>query len=424
MRVLLLAHDFPPVRSPQSIRAAAFASELALAGAHITVVTRECGVVEADRLGVDVRRVSPGPLESLVNRAARRRAGAGGGAVASEGAERPAPAVGLNWKGRLVRRLRRGMHWICFPDATVVWARNARPLVESLLASGAVDRAIVMHEPGGALLLASSFVRAGVPWIADLADPVLAQYTLAHWRNSAFRLERDVSAGATHVTVTNRATKDLIAHRHGLPEHRITVITQGFDNRDAPKPVALAPERMNLVYTGRLYAFRSVVPLLSAMREVDGVVLHVAGPEPPAELVRAAELFPDRVMLHGEVSHAYARGLQAGADVLLSIGNAGLPQTPGKIYEYLGAGRPVMHIAETADETAGLLAATGRGVSVAPAGISLELQRLVADWSEGSLDSRFDMNANAACGYTWRAQVASLARILSEFDLQDVHAQE
>lgn len=59
-----------------------------------------------------------------------------------------------------------------------------------------------------------------------------------------------------------------------------------------------------------------------------------------------------RLEIHGPVPPAEARRLVAGADILLSLGNTVANQLPSKVFEYCGAGLPVLHLAERPDDAA------------------------------------------------------------------------
>lgn len=77
-------------------------------------------------------------------------------------------------------------------------------------------------------------------------------------------------------------------------------------------------------------------------------------PESPVGRLRAeAEArLGKRLAIHGPVPPAEARRLVAGADILLSLGNTVANQLPSKVFEYCGAGLPVLHLAERPDDAA------------------------------------------------------------------------
>lgn len=424
--MLLIAHDFPPVRSPQSIRAKYFAKALLDAGARVTVLTRTASHADpADGLvrslverGLEVARCSPGLLEAGVDWWSQRRS-----PKATGDADVPSPDLApghaqLNWKGRLVQQLRRALGVVWFPDARSAWTPHARRWLQRRLASGPrYDAAILMHEPAAGILLWEQLEQASVPWLVDLADPVLAPYTPWHWRRRARRVEAALLARAHAVCVTNEGTRTLLRERHAPAPSRATweVLPQGYEARAVQARRATGP--LVLLYTGRFYAFRPAEPLLDAVAAVPGVRLRIAGPEMPAPVIAAAARHPDRIELLGEVDHDTAIRLQDEADVLVSVGNRGTPQTPGKTIEYLGARRPILHLWQDApDEPASMLAGARRGMAcradAASVAEALAALRRMAD--DGGLPGHFDLEGEALAEFSWPCIGAKLAALLTD----------
>lgn len=279
--------------------------------------------------------------------------------------------------------------------------------------------ALVMHEPAASLLLGERLHLAGVPWIADLADPVMAPYTPRHWRKRAFALEAATLGTATRIAVTNMATAELLSERHGRLATQPLILSQGHgEAAEAPMsaPQADVPRDdrvLRLCYTGRFYTFRRVDQVVAAVAGMDGVQLVVAGPEPPAVLRDAAKRWPAKFELHGELSHAQALALQRSADALLSIGNAGTVQSPGKLFEYFGAGRPVLHVASNRlDPQIGLIASLRRGLSCDNEASAvrerlLELRNLKAT---AGIAVRFDLSNESVQRFGWTA----IGRLLAD----------
>lgn len=412
--MLVVAHDFPPVRSPQSIRALAFVRRLATGAAELHVLTRTAmpGLAEPSLpANVRVHRASPGAFESLLDRLAARRAASAPHTGGGDGVAGP-PA--LNWKGRCVTLARRAIDQLRFPDGRAAWVPAARRELAMLCRHARPDVALLMHEPAACLLLAPVLSGAGVPWLADLADPVLAPYTPRQFRRAAARLEARVLAGAAAVSVTNIATAELIARRHGIAPDAITILPQGFSSAAvSPMP---AGDGLELVYTGRFYAFRDPAALLAAVVATRGVRLVLAGPEMPAEVHAAARAHPQSIVLAGQLSHEATLALQMRADVLVGVGNAGTTQSPGKLQEYFGAARPVLHVVhDAADPAPALLAQTRRGIAVPaePEAIAAALQALLRAKREAGLAGQFDLGHDAVADFHWDAISDRLAARLA-----------
>ncbi len=384
-RILLVAYDFPPNPSPQSLRWAYLVRELDRAGHEIHVLAPEHPAENAGLPAippsVQVHRTFPGPVMGLLVARARRRAATRTTEVVEAVAGTPEEQealnwkgriwhAGLNWKGRLFASFQRLAGFVLFPDLRGEWKFWARPRLRQLLRDVRPDVVISSHEPATTIELGLLAKRAGVPWILDLGDPVLAPYTPRRWRGRSGRLERSACRLADHVTVTTMRARQLLKERHGLPDDRCSLLTQGFDDRCAPAscPSRSGSEgaRLELLYTGSFYGFRRHDELLKAVLATPGVRLSIASINVPEDLVAASRAAPDSVRLLGFLHHIEALRLQREAHVLLNIANDDSCQVPGKLYEYLGAGRPILHLGGAADDAAALLlAGTGRGITCA-----------------------------------------------------------
>lgn len=416
--MLVVSHDFPPVRSPQAIRAAAFVRQLARVAARVDVVSRSDNQVydgPPQPPNVHLHPCSPGWFEATLDRRAALKARQG---VAGDEATPLRGPTGLNWKGRLVTLLRRVANVLRFPDGRAAWVAPARRELRRICREHRPDVALVMHEPAACLLVASELSRLHIPWLADLADPVLAPYTPRHWRARALRLEAWTIANAAAISVTNAATAGLLAGRHGIDAGSLAILPQGFDE-SRPARSKRGGDVLELVYTGRFYPFRDPTPLLEAVAATPGVRLTIAGPELPKAVQATAARHPQAIVLAGELRHEAALAMQAEADVLVSIGNANTTQSPGKLQEYFGARHPILHVHGCeSDPAIALLGATGRGwcCPADATAIAASLQRLVALKARGGLAAAFNLDNEAVAAFRWDRiadqLVATLAGVL------------
>src|SRR5690606_18915892 len=76
---------------------------------------------------------------------------------------------------------------------------------------------------------------------------------------------------------------------------------------------------------------------------------------------------------------------------------------PGKFYEYLGAGRPILHIGEGHDAAADLLLGIRRGWICGrdPEALERRLRQLLADARAGTFGTGLDLSADAVAAYDW-----------------------
>ncbi len=367
MRLLLIAYEFPPSASPQSLRWAYLVRELANRGHDVHVLTIDLGghtpgLPELPDT-VTIHRTYAGPFRGLF--AIRRKLRARRPADATTAMAAPAaPASRQGWKHRLSERVQTLLAGLLFPDARGEWLPWGRRRLLRLLDALDPDLVISSHEPATTLELGLLAKARGYPWIADLGDPVLASYTPARWQRRAGLLEARVCRDADILLVTTATARELMATRHGR-SNGIEIVTQGYDaTADADgvaAPIAMDRTRIELLYTGSLYRFRRIDAVLDALERMPEARLNIASISLPDELLAWAARFPDRIRVLGFLPHRQALRLQREADVLVNIANDDPRQIPGKVYEYLGAKRPILHLGNPDDAIAGLLRRTGRG---------------------------------------------------------------
>jgi len=359
MRILLIAYNFAPLATPQSIRWYYLSRELARLGAQVHVLAPDFPRRPESALevppGVTVHRCEAGGVAGWLARMQRSRAEAPPGvmAVFEDAAQGAAAAPTLNWKGRALRLLKRLVGLYCFPDASGQWRAPARLALDRLLDSVRPDLLISSHEPAVTLELGLSAASRVPAWLVDLGDPVLAPYTPARWRRRAARLERMTCNTSAAVVVTTAATGELLRARHGFAITKLLLLSQGFDDSVPRLPEKHLPGKpLHLLYTGRFYRFRDPRPLLDAVLALESVRLTVVAPEVGPELLAYASRSKGRIVFTGEQPHAKVLAWQRECDVLVNIGNALPAQMPGKLVEYLGSGKPILHCQSTEDDPA------------------------------------------------------------------------
>jgi glycosyltransferase involved in cell wall biosynthesis len=365
VRILLIAYEFPPGRSPRALRWRYLVRELALLGHDVHVLTPDLGdpgVVFPSAPGtVHLHRVFAGPLARLLR--PRHSSPSSGAGVPQPQAVAPGR---LNGKGRLAAWLKRCAGFVLYPDARAEWTPWAAAAMDRLLVALNPDVVVTSHEPASTLPLGRRARRKGFAWVADLGDPVCAPYTPARWRRRAMALEEAVAAEADAVLVPNDAARRLLTERHPSLAPRCMVLSQGYDDRrETGGEVAPAPpnDRLELLYAGRLYRFRDPANLLRALVAVDGVRLTMVLADPPPDGMTGAAHQDGRLRILGPLAHADVQALQQATDVLVSLGNHGMPeQVPGKVFEYLGTRKPILHIYTGEDDAAaGILGQFRRG---------------------------------------------------------------
>jgi hypothetical protein len=90
----------------------------------------------------------------------------------------------------------------------------------------------------------------------------------------------------------------------------------------------------------------------------------------------------------------------------VNVGNDQPYQIPGKLSEYFGAQRPILHLSSGSDDPgAALLRRLNRGLVARnePNSIRAALADLYASWRAGDLETRFDLSMQSVLKYSWLA---------------------
>lgn len=107
---------------------------------------------------------------------------------------------------------------------------------------------------------------------------------------------------------------------------------------------------LSLIYTGSVnQTIRPPAAVLSCLIELAQVLpitadFYVAG-NAAGDVRAAAKAHPDVIRCSGFIAKDMADRAVDEADVLINIGNTNLNQSPSKIFEYLGTGKPILHFA-------------------------------------------------------------------------------
>jgi glycosyltransferase involved in cell wall biosynthesis len=304
---------------------------------------------------------------------------------------------------------------VVVPDLSLgTWLPFALPAARRLARARRFDCVLTTSPPPSTHLVGLALRRRGIPWIAELRDgwtfePPHAPWPLGVQHTADRALERRALSGADAVIAVTRPIVDDLRERLGLDAE---LVSNGYDPDDMPpEPQGwdplLATDRHSLVHAGRLsLSGISVRPLLEALRLARGelkdrleVVFVGSVTEEERGLLEAADLH-GLVRYVGWLDRDRVLALQCAADTLLVVteGTARRSVATGKLFEYLGAGRPILVVGE-GTEAARIVEETGAGTAV-PAGdveaLAGGLRRLVAD----PLPSP---HAKASSGYAWPA---------------------
>ncbi len=392
-RVLLLCYFYPPLAGGGVHRVLSFTRYLPARGWKCTVVCAG----EEDYWVTDDSLLARVPAETEVIRVH-------GGSALSAWLRMRRARPGQR-SGRTFGGLRRLADWFLLPDSYAGWAARARAAALRRVAQGGIDALLSSSPPDSAHLAGLAVKRhTGLPWVADFRDPWFGLYLReppSAWHRARHAaMERAVVGGADVVLTASRTHAGRLGARSGATAREVVHLPNGFEplaESAAPAPVAAAAgETFTLVFTGTLSQMPDTETFLEAVHEVLAhrpearrrLRARLAGPYETDLADRALALgLTGIVEFTGPLPHAATRALQRSADVLLLWKPPGAPtMVPGKTYEYLDAGRPILGLLEPGDEAAELVRRAGGSV-VPPrdrAALAAWIDARYVAWKEGA----------------------------------------
>lgn len=403
--LLVVAHNFPPVAAIGTMRTLRLVRRLDAQGWSTTVLTATTrtyvpgtpmDTALIDRLPPAVEIVRAPVVRALqwaidaLRRGTRRDVPARTVVSAAAGPDRPSPA----------RRV-----WAVIDELTTIPDKEAGWIVPAI-ARGLVtivrerpDALYSSSPPWSGQVVGLALARVtGLPWIADFRDP----WARAPWRErqparirrACVSLERWVVGRADAILFATRANRDeYVAHYGDAVAAKCHVVRNGCDPEEFAGLGTMPPsDRFVLLHAGSLYGARTPVPLFRAVARAiaSGALdrdrfrvrlIGSAGGDGTFEAA-AAELGIDDVVefLPRMTRQAIVKEMAAAA-CLLVLQPVTTVSVPGKLYEYLAAGRRILSLSEEG-ETSDLVRESGVGIAVAPEdepAIEAALLKLVAE---------------------------------------------
>ncbi len=369
LRVLLVAYHYPPSTSAGTHRSVRFARHLSSLGWSVHVLTvRHPGMPDRD-LGTHDERIHRTrlvrPFQALLSlrpsgRPAPSRAGA---STFPEEPAVPGPAQGNAW-----RRWKDSVSLaLTFPDREAGWVPFAAVRGRSLIRHEGIDVVVTSGPPHSSHWIGRSLRRStGTPWVADFRDPWSAKPWVEareqrSWREKGIAfLESRVVQDADRVVANTDALRDEFRSRYvAVPAQRFVCIPNGYDPVEfdgVPTSRRRGPP-FRLTHAGTLYRRRNPLSLLQAISRLlnSGAIpqndfeLELIGPVLLGDWTleqMAASLGLSQLVRHiPSLPHATCLARLYEADVLLVVQPDTATQVPGKLYEYLYVGKPILAIA-------------------------------------------------------------------------------
>lgn len=409
MNILVVAYYYPPTNSGGTQRPAMMAKYLPRLGHPVTVLTHTYG--RRDVLDGDVLRV-----RDVSHNLDRKSLG------------------GLCWLG--LRTYGEAANLLGSYDSIYSsWRRRVMSLADPIIASAKPDVVLATYPPVEDFEIGLALSqRYETPLIADFRDGLLFE-AIERRRIERHRCVREhyeqvEAAVADRSAALVTAFPNLSAYL-GETYNRSDVVTipNGFDPEDYDELEAsdlLEHETFNIVHTGRFggsYSGMDVRPLCTAITSLleedpdlgDRLRLHLIGSIEDHERRSFSGLIQRGVVVeHGDHQRFAALAAQKSADALLLLTTRDRPgNAPGKLFEYLRAGRPILALTSNSyAEEIVLETATG---SCADPDDPTAIARLIRDAvARGRRSGEFEPDKERINRFSREDQMKQLSDVLEE----------
>jgi len=202
--------------------------------------------------------------------------------------------------------------------------------------------------------------RTGLPWVADYRDPLADNPIYSEWnrfRSALYSKVERVFVNAADVVIANTDTA-CAKLKADFPAraNRIKLLWNGFDPEERLQARPAADAKNCLVsHVGELYGGRDISPILFSVRRLidsgrlslERVKVQLVGPMqdsslPEPAFIRAAEQEGWLRLMPNRLPQAEAQAIVGSSGGLLLIQPQSILQVPGKLFEYLQIGCPIL----------------------------------------------------------------------------------
>jgi glycosyltransferase involved in cell wall biosynthesis len=403
-RVLFIAYYFPPLGGSGVMRAVKLAKYLPQFGWNPTVLT----VSQGDSFVYDDTLLMELPGSVIIERVRSIE-------IKTTQAKKTLDQIRTSEKGAdsvnpLKKELTRWLKYIYFsifiPDDKIGWLFTAVNKAIKLNKQHNFEAIFATSPPQTDLLIGTRLKRRlNIPVVLDYRDEWTthpypkASSRITFWLNRA--LEKRVLKNADALTVVSAGMLDKLSSRKlttGQNNLRCKVLPNGFDPADFNSNGSSSPsDKFSIVYTGSFFSHYKVPdPFLRALHLWLGNSPQVRG---NVEVLFYGSIYPrhqylidelqlnDIVRVMGLVPHYQAILAQQNASILLLIiGKEGKTILTGKVFEYMGAKRPVLAVAPTDGEAADIIRQTNIGIVIDPddtTAIANAIEDFYTEWRNG-----------------------------------------
>lgn len=344
--VLVIAYYFPPMGLSGVQRTLKFVKYLSNFGWNPIVLTHtprsfyaydDKLLEELDGLDIKIYRTEPG----------------------STGSEsKKAPKL-TKFPNYTVQKIGRAfLQTIYQPDSKIRWKKPAIELARKIIEENHIDTIFATAPPFTDFLIAQEISKEfNIPFVVDYRDVWIDNpfhfYATPFHKLYSIQLETEILTYAKKAIVTNRYAKELLLKRYGFINHDdVVIIPHGYDNEDFEPYKSIRPDRnkFTITHSGLFqdnrtpkYFFKALSqfiaenPSTASKIKANFLGLMRPGHERMIKKYKLTEI----VECSGYLSHTEAIAELKKSDILWLMLDDTV-RSPGKLYEYFGAEKPIL----------------------------------------------------------------------------------
>lgn len=298
------------------------------------------------------------------------------------------------------------------PDARIFWVKPSVRFLIDFIQTNEINRIITTGPPHSMHLIGLSLKKKlpSVQWIADFRDPwsewdLLDTLSLTSWaRNQHKKLERDVLCRADKVVTI---ASFHVARLEALSNRKVDLITNGFDTEDFEKIERIRNEKFVIRHIGVVDELRDPRPVLEALKSlvseknlIGKMTIEFIGNVNSAfkEYVFSDVKLNQLVSFKDNVPHSELLAIYGQTDLqLLVLAHTSIApgNLPGKFFEYLASGNPILAIGPIAGDAAQVLKETDAGIihdRNDREGIKSSIFKFFNDWQHRTQNQNHDVS--------------------------------
>ena len=313
------------------------------------------------------------------------------------------------------------------PDARVFWVKPSVTFLEKYILENDIETIVTSGPPHSLHLIGLELKKKiDLKWYADFRDPwtTIGYHKSLRLSNFAAKkhknLEHQVLNTADTIIVTSNTTK---TEFQAITDKPIAVLTNGYDTEQVEKQTL--DSKFSLAHIGSFLSERNPMilweSLIELTQEISDFKLHLEIKLIGAvsqEVLETITQFGLHTYLNnlGYVSHAEAIAHQRKSQVLLLIeidSDDTRSIIPGKLFEYLVSGRPIIAIGPQNSDFAEIITDTNTGVFF-DYSEKMKLKSVILNFYNQFLEGKLQSNGVGLQKYSRKSLTKELVQLLNK----------